>query len=91
VLSTKNGPLFIDFENSARGPIEYDLGWVPEEVSERYPGADLELVGHCRGLMLAIVAACHWRRDDQHPGNLRRAEWLRAVRQGPPWPSVDAV
>ena len=25
VLNTKNGPLFIDFENSARGPVEYDL------------------------------------------------------------------
>ena len=91
VLSTKNGPLFIDFENSARGPVEYDLGWVPEEVSGHYPGADQDLVGHCRGLMLAIVAACHWRRDDQHPGNLGRADWLRAVRQGPPWPAVDAV
>jgi aminoglycoside phosphotransferase (APT) family kinase protein len=91
VLTTKKGPLFIDFENSARGPVEYDLAWVPEEVSGHYPAADQELVGHCRGLMLAIVAACHWRRDDQHPGNLRRAEWLRAVRQGPPWPAVDAV
>jgi Ser/Thr protein kinase RdoA (MazF antagonist) len=64
VLSTKNGPLFIDFENSARGPVEYDLAWVPEEVSAHYPAADQQLVGECRGLMLAIVAACHWRRDD---------------------------
>ena len=38
VLDTKDGPLFIDFENSARGPVEYDLAWVPDEVSERYPG-----------------------------------------------------
>jgi len=91
VLTTKNGPLFIDFENSARGPVEFDLAWVPEEVSEHYPNADQELVGDCRGLVIAIVAACHWRRDDQHPGNTRRAEWISALRQGQPWPSVDAV
>ena len=92
VLSTKNGPLFIDFENAVRGPVEYDLAWVPEEVSERYPGADQELVGECRGLMLAIIAAHRWRRDDQHPSGRRSGvEFLSALREGPPWPAVDAV
>ncbi|MDP9180848.1 MAG: aminoglycoside phosphotransferase family protein [Chloroflexota bacterium] len=91
VLTTKNGPLFIDFENSVRGPVEFDLAWVPKEVSEHYPNADQELVGDCRGLVIAIVAACHWRWYDQNPGNTRRAEWISALRQGPPWPSVDAV
>ncbi len=91
VLHTKDGPLFIDFENCARGPVEFDLAWVPEEVSERYPDADQELVGECRGLVLAIIATCRWRRDDQHPSGPRRAEWLSAFRQGPPWPAVDAV
>ena len=61
VLSTKDGLLFIDFENALRGPVEYDLGWVPEEVSAHYPDADQELLDECRGLMLAIVAASHWR------------------------------
>lgn len=28
MLYTENGPLFIDFENTAHGPVEYDLGWV---------------------------------------------------------------
>ena len=91
LLSTKNGPLFIDFENAARGPVEYDLAWVPAEVSERYPGADQELVGECRGLMLAIIAAWRWRPDDQHPSHPQRAEWLRAFLPGPPWPAVDDV
>jgi aminoglycoside phosphotransferase (APT) family kinase protein len=92
VLSTKNGPLFIDFENSVRGPVEFDLAWVPEEVSEHYPDADQELVGECRGLMLAIVAACRWRRDDQHPSGRRSGtEFLSALREGPPWPAVDDV
>jgi hypothetical protein len=91
VLSTKNGPLFTDFENCARGPVEFDLAWVPEEVSEHYPDADQDLVDECRGLMLAIIAAHRWRRDDQHPSRPARAAWLSAVRQGPPWPAVDAV
>jgi Phosphotransferase enzyme family len=91
VLRTKNGPLFIDFENAVRGPVEYDLAWVPEEVSEHYPGADQELVGECRGLILAIIAVWRWHRDDQHPSRPQRAEWLSAFRQGPPWPALDAV
>jgi thiamine kinase-like enzyme len=91
VLSTKNGLLFMDFENAVRGPAEFDLGWVPEEVSEHYPNADQELVGECRGLVIAIVAACHWRWYDQHPGNTGRAEFVRALREGPPWPAIDDV
>jgi aminoglycoside phosphotransferase (APT) family kinase protein len=91
VLSTKNGPLFIDFENAVRGPVEYDLAWVPEEVSERYPGANQELVGECRGVVLAIIAAHRWRRDDKHPSRPQRGEWLSAFREGPPWPAIDVV
>jgi hypothetical protein len=90
VLGARSGPLFIDFENCVRGPVEYDLGWVPKDVAERYPGADQELVRDCRGLMVAIVAVSHWRWYDQHPGNAGRAEWLSAVREGPPWSALDA-
>ena len=36
VLSTKSGLLFIDFETCCRGPVEFDLAHVPEDVSERY-------------------------------------------------------
>jgi hypothetical protein len=91
VLNTKDGPLFIDFENVARGPVEYDLAWVPADVSERYSGADQELVGECRGLVMAIIAVWRWRRDDQHPSRPQRDTWLNAFRQGPPWPALDEV
>src|SRR5438445_6971440 len=67
VLSTKNGLLFIDLETCCRGPVEFDIAHVPDEVSEHYPGADQELLGECRGLVLAMVAAWRWRRDDPHP------------------------
>ena len=39
MLDTKSGLLFIDFENTARGPVEYDLAWVPDDVSKHYPGS----------------------------------------------------
>jgi aminoglycoside phosphotransferase (APT) family kinase protein len=92
MLSTNNGPLFIDFENCAHGPVEYDLAWVPKEVSERYPGADQDLVGECRGVVLAIIAMHRWRRDDQHPsGRQSGVAFLNAVREGPPWPPLDTV
>lgn len=91
VLNTKHGPLFIDFENCARGPVEFDLAWVPEEVSEHYPNVDQELLGESRGLMLAIIAAHFWRRDNQHPNTQGRAEFLNGVRDGPPWPALDAL
>jgi Ser/Thr protein kinase RdoA (MazF antagonist) len=92
VLSTKNGLLFIDLETCCHGPVEFDLAHVPEEVSGRYPGADQQLLGECRRLVLAMVAAWRWDQDDQFPERERaRRELLIALREGPPWPSLDVV
>lgn len=92
VLDTQNGPLFIDFENCARGPVEFDLAWVPRAVSERYRDADQDLIAECRGVVLALIAAHRWRRDDQHPsGRQGGVAFLNAVRDGPPWPAIDDV
>ncbi len=82
VLSTKTGPLFIDLETCCRGPIEFDLAHVPEEVSERYPDVDHELLRECRILMLAMIATWRWDRDDQFPnGRQLGAEWLSEIRE----------
>jgi Ser/Thr protein kinase RdoA (MazF antagonist) len=92
VLGTANGLLFIDLETCCRGPVEFDLAHVPDEVSEHYPDADQELLGECRALVLAMVAA--WRSDpaDQLPNGHRAArQLLTALREGPPWPTLDAV
>ena len=92
VLNTKNGPLFIDLETCCRGPVEFDLAHVPEEVSERYAGADQDLLAECRGLVLAMVAAWRWDAADQFPDGQRAGrELLRALREGPPWPALDVV
>ncbi len=71
LLRTKNGPLFIDFETCCRGPVEFDIAHVPEEVSEHYPDADQELIRECRLLTLALVAAWRWDRDDDFPNGRR--------------------
>ena len=71
VLSTKNGLRFIDLETCCRGPVEFDLAHVPEEVSERYPDADQELLRECRILVLAMVAAWRWDPGDQFPNGQR--------------------
>jgi hypothetical protein len=81
VLSTKNGLLFIDLETCCRGPVEFDLAHVPEEVSERYPDVDHELLRECRILMLAMIATWRWDRDDQLPnGRQLGTEWLSQIR-----------
>jgi hypothetical protein len=71
VLRTKHGLLFADLETCCRGPAEFDVAHVPEEVSRHYPDADQELLRECRILMLAMVAAWRWDRDDQLPNGRR--------------------
>lgn len=92
LLSTRDGPLFIDLETCCHGPIEFDLAHVPEEVIEHYPEVDRELLGACRGLVLAMVAAWRWDVGDQFPNGQRVAQQLiGSLRKGPPWPSLDAM
>ncbi len=67
VLSTRRGPLFIDLGTCQRGPVEYDLAYVPEEVSKHYPGANQDLVHQFRILMWAGVTTMRWNRNDQFP------------------------
>jgi Ser/Thr protein kinase RdoA (MazF antagonist) len=92
VLGAKIGPVFVDLETCCRGPVEFDIAHVPDEVSEHYPDADQGLLGECRAITLAMVAAWRWRRDDHHPnGRQAGLELLSALREGPPWPTLDAV
>ncbi len=92
VLSTKTGLLFTDLETCCRGPVEFDLAHVPDDVSERYADADEELLSECRMLVLAMVAAWRWDPGDQFPNGQRAArKLLGALREGPPWPALDVV
>ena len=82
LLRTKYGLLFTDLETCCRGPVEFDVAHVPEEVSTRYPGADQALLLECRILMLAMVATWRWDRDDQLPNGRRMGtELLSQIRR----------
>ena len=92
VLNTASVPLFIDLETACRGPVEFDLAHVPEDVCARYPDVDHVLLGQCRMLVLAMVAAWRLEPGDQLPGGERAAdELLAALRAGPPYPTLDAL
>lgn len=81
VLTTKDGPLFIDLETCCRGPVEFDLAHAPEEVSGHYPGVDQGLLRDCRILVLAMITTWRWDRGDQLPGGRRLGlEWLSQIR-----------
>jgi Ser/Thr protein kinase RdoA (MazF antagonist) len=81
VLTTPNGLLFIDLETCCRGPVEFDLAHAPEEVSEHYPDVSQDLLRECRLLVLAMITAWRWDRDDQLPnGRQLGAEWLSQIR-----------
>jgi hypothetical protein len=92
VLSTRDGLLFIDFETCCRGPIEFDVAHVPEEVGARYPGVDQVLLAECRRLVLAMVAAWRWDIRDEFPdGHRHGRDILSLLRQGPPWPALGTL
>ncbi len=81
VLTTKKGLLFIDLETCCRGPVEFDLAHAPEAVSEHYRDVNHALLRECRILMLAMITAWRWDRDDQLPnGRHLGIEWLNQLR-----------
>lgn len=92
LLRTKNGLLFVDWETCCRGPVEFDLAHLPEEVSAHYPGVDQKLLDECRMLMLAMVAAWRWDRDDQLPdGRKMGNEYLARIRTAMDHHQLDAL
>ena len=92
VLSTQDGPRFIDFETCCRGPIEFDVAHLPKEVSADYPDVDHVLLEECRRLVLAMVAAWRWDVRDEFPDGLQHGRAiLTLLGQGPPWPALGAL
>jgi len=81
LLRTKHGLLFVDLETCCRGPVEFDIAHVPDDVSEHYPDTDQDLLRACRVLMLAMIVTWRWDRDDQLPNGRRLGtEWLSQMR-----------
>ncbi|MEH3075948.1 MAG: aminoglycoside phosphotransferase family protein [Quadrisphaera sp.] len=83
-LATPGGAVFIDWETSCRGPVEFDLAHAPAGVEEVYPGADPDLLASCRRLALAVATAWRYDVEDRLPDGLALgAAWLEQLRAGP--------
>lgn len=81
LLNTKQGLLLIDLETCCRGPVEFDIAHAPEDVSEYYPTIKQDLLRECRVLVLAMVTAWRWDRNDQLPdGRYWGIEGINQVR-----------
>ncbi len=92
IVGAQDGPLFIDFETCCRGPIEFDVAHVPDEVSAHYPDIDQVMLQECRRLVLAMVAAWRWDARDEFPnGHQHGRDILTLLREGPPWPALGPL
>ena len=89
VLNARDGAVFIDFETCCRGPVEFDVAHVPDDVSTLYPDIDRDLLQECRRLVLAMVAAWRWDARDQFPNGRQAGQAiLNLLSKGPPWPML---
>ena len=92
LLRTDDRLLFIDFETTCRGPVEFDVAHAPEAVVAHYPDLDAVLLQECRRLVLAMVAAWRWDVRDEFPhGHHHGRDILTLIRQGPPWPALGPL
>ena len=89
MVTTADGPRFVDLETCCWGPVEFDLAHVPRDVAAHYPNIDHALLEDCRELVLAMVAAWRADRDDRFPSRERELRrFLTALSVGPPWPTL---
>jgi hypothetical protein len=70
VLLEAGRPLFIDFETTCVGPIEWDVAFLEEGAEEHYADRlDRELLWSCRAMASAMTAALCW--SEVERGDLR--------------------
>jgi hypothetical protein len=64
LLATPAGPRWIDLEDAAMGPVEWDLAFLPGGAAPAYGSADRDLLRLTRTLVSACVATWCWLRSD---------------------------
>jgi len=60
LLATREGPRWIDFDTTCRGPLEWDLAHLGDEAAALFPDADAGLLATMRKLVGADVAIWCW-------------------------------
>lgn len=59
VLWTRGGPVLIDFEAACRGPVEWDLAYLPQPALVAFPDRDDEAIARFRaGVSFCVAAWC---------------------------------
>jgi Ser/Thr protein kinase RdoA (MazF antagonist) len=83
VLTTRGGPLFVDFEAACIGPVEWDLSALPEEVARAYrPSPDAALLDLLRSMRSVCVAAWCSMQPERAAELERAARWhLETLRE----------
>ena len=81
LLSTPNGLRWIDLEGVCRGPLEWDLAFLDEEVASFFPGADPDLLALLRILNSALVATWCWSRTEYPEMRWHAEHHLEKVKQ----------
>lgn len=81
ILDTADGVRFIDLQTCCYGPVEFDVAHTPSEVGRHYRRLDPPQLRDCRTLMMAMIAAWRYDRDDEFPNRHEsRKSLIRAIR-----------
>jgi Ser/Thr protein kinase RdoA (MazF antagonist) len=67
VIWAPNGPVFVDFEAVCVGPVEWDLGFLPEQAREAFPERDRELIASLREAISFCIAGWCWAQRGRTP------------------------
>lgn len=68
VLTSPDGPVFIDCEAACRGPVEWDLTALPPGIANHYGRIDPELVQWLRPARSLCVTVWCWMQPQRAPG-----------------------
>ena len=92
LISAQDGPVFIDLETCCRGPIEFDVAHVPDEVSAHYPDVDPVLLDGMSAARSGDGRCLAMGRPRRVPGRPpTRSRHPDPAAPGPPWPALGAL
>ena len=86
---TRSGCVWIDFEAACRGPLEWDLAFLPDDARAAFGDVDRELLELCATLNSARVATWCWVQARFPEMRWHAAHHLAVVRSARPRPHGD--
>jgi Ser/Thr protein kinase RdoA (MazF antagonist) len=87
-VAAAGGPVLLDFETACRGPVEWDLAALDDEVVGQFSSVDEELIALLRRMRSACVAAKCWVDPGRAPEVNEAAQVHLRLLRGEPLDSV---